>query len=86
MQRRSKDSYYVLAVTYGSGLPVTSIRAFDASASKNFIQLDGDEKISVKNDEYELYIKGKKTGANIFTDYKVESLKSDMHLFYMYHN
>ncbi|MBQ1727950.1 MAG: hypothetical protein II039_11260 [Treponema sp.] len=52
LQKRSKDSYYVLAVTYGSGLPVTSIRAFDASASKNFIQLDDDEKISVKNDEY----------------------------------
>ena len=85
MQKRSKDSYYVLAVTYGSGLPVTSIRAFDASASKNFIQLDGDEKISVKNDEYELYIKGKKTEASIFTDYSLKSLKVDMHLFYMYH-
>lgn len=85
LQKRSKDSYYVLAVTYGSGLPVTSIRAFDASASKNFIQLDGDEKISVKNDEYELYIKGKKTGANIFTDYSLKSLKADMHSFYMYH-
>ena len=85
LQRRSKDSYYVLAVTYGSGLPVTSIRAFDASASKNFIQLDGDEKISVKNDEYELYIKGKKTGARIFTDYSLKSLKADMHSFYMYH-
>ena len=85
LQRRSKDSYYVLAVTYGSGLPVTSIRAFDASASKNFIQLDGDEKISVKNDEYELYIKGKKTGASIFTDYSLKRLKVDMHSFYMYH-
>lgn len=85
LQKRSKDSYYVLAVTYGSGLPVTSIRAFDASASKNFIQLDGDEKISVKNDEYELYIKGKKTGASIFTDYSLKSLKADMHSFYMYH-
>lgn len=86
LQRRSKDSYYVLAVTYGSGLPVTSIRAFDASASKNFIQLDGDEKISVKNDEYELYIKGKKAGANIFTDYSLKRLKVDMHSFYIYHN
>ena len=85
LQRRSKDSYYVLAVTYGSGLPVTSIKAFDASASKNFIQLDGDEKISVKNDEYELYIKGKKTGASIFTDYSLKRLKADMHSFYMYH-
>ena len=85
LQKRSKDSYYVLAVTYGSGLPVTSIRAFDASASKNFIQLDDDEKISVKNDEYELYIKGKKTGARIFTDYSLKSLKADMHSFYMYH-
>ncbi|MBQ5448935.1 MAG: hypothetical protein IIT57_02735 [Treponema sp.] len=85
LQKRSKDSYYVLAVTYGSGLPVTSIRAFDASASKNFIQLDGDEKISVKNDEYELYIKGKKTGASIFTDYSLKRLKVDMHSFYMYH-
>ena len=85
LQKRSKDSYYVLAVTYGSGLPVTSIRAFDASASKNFIQLDGDEKISVKNDEYELYIKGKKIGARIFTDYSLKSLKADMHSFYMYH-
>jgi len=86
LQKRSKDSYYVLAVTYGSGLPVTSIRAFDASASKNFIQLDGDEKISVKNDEYELYIKGKKTGASIFTDYSLKRLKVDMHSFYIYHN
>ncbi len=85
LQKRSKNRYYVLAVTYGSGLPVTSIRAFDASASKNFIQLDGDEKISVKNDEYELYIKGKKTGARIFTDYSLKSLKADMHSFYMYH-
>ena len=86
LQKRSKDSYYVLAVSYGSGLPVTSIRAFDASASKNFIQLDGDEKISVKDDEYKLYLNGKKTEAGIFTDYNVESLKTDMHLFYMYHN
>lgn len=85
LQKRSKDSYYVLAVTYGSGLPVTSIRAFDASASKNFIHLDDDEKISVKNDEYELYIKGKKTGASIFTDYSLKRLKVDMHSFYMYH-
>lgn len=85
LQKRSKNRYYVLAVTYGSGLPVTSIRAFDASASKNFIQLDGDEKISVKNDEYELYIKGKKIGARIFTDYSLKSLKADMHSFYMYH-
>lgn len=85
LQKRSKDSYYVLAVTYGSGLPVTSIRAFDASASKNFIHLDDDEKISVKNDEYELYIKGKKTGAGIFTDYSLKRLKVDMHSFYMYH-
>lgn len=85
LQKRDKDRYYVLAVTYGSGLPVTSIRAFDASASKNFIQLDGDEKISIKNDEYELYIKGKKTGASIFTDYSLKRLKVDMHSFYMYH-
>ncbi|MBP5695071.1 MAG: hypothetical protein J6X11_00315 [Treponema sp.] len=85
LQKRSKDSYYVLAVTYGSGLPVTSIRAFDASASKNFIHLDDDEKISVKDDEYELYIKDKKTGAHIFTDYSLKSLKVDMHSFYMYH-
>ena len=86
LQKRNTNSYYVLAVTYGSGLPVTSIRTFDASASKNFIQLDGDEKISVKNDEYELYIKGKKTGASIFTDYSLKRLKADMHSFYMYHN
>ena len=85
LQKRDKNRYYVLELTYGSGLPVTAIRAFDASASKNFIQLDGDEKISVKNDEYELYIKGKKTGANIFTDYSLKSLKADMHSFYMYH-
>ncbi|MBP5746863.1 MAG: hypothetical protein J6W63_00685 [Treponema sp.] len=86
LQKRDKNRYYVLELTYGSGLPVTSIRAFDASASKNFIQLDGDEKISVKNDEYELYIKGKKTGANIFTDYSLKRLKVDMHSFYIYHN
>ena len=86
LQKRDKNRYYVLAVIYGSGLPVTSIRAFDASASKKFIQLDGDEKISVKNDEYELYIKGKKTGARIFTDYSLKSLKADMHSFYIYHN
>lgn len=85
LQKRSKDSYYVLAVTYGSGLPVTSIRAFDASASKNFIHLDDDKKISVKDDEYELYIKGKKTVASIFTDYSLKRLKVDMHSFYMYH-
>lgn len=85
LQKRNTNSYYVLELTYGSGLPVTSIRAFDASASKNFIQLDGDEKISVKNDEYELYIKGKKTVASIFTDYSLKRLKVDMHSFYMYH-
>ncbi|MBR4386421.1 MAG: hypothetical protein IKP51_07870 [Treponema sp.] len=85
LQKRNTNSYYVLAVTYGSGLPVTSIRAFNATASKNFIHLDDDEKISVKNDEYELYIKGKKTVASIFTDYSLKRLKADMHSFYMYH-
>ena len=85
LQKRDKNRYYVLELTYGSGLPVTSIRAFDAVASKDFIQLDDDKKISVKNHEYELYIKGKKTGASIFTDYSLKRLKVDMHSFYMYY-
>ncbi len=86
LQKRDKNRYYVLELTYGSGLPVTSIRAFDAVASTDFIQLDDDKKISIKNHEYELYIKGKKTGASIFTDYSLKRLKVDMHSFYIYHN
>jgi len=86
LQKREKNSYYVLAVTYGSGLPVTSIRAFDVHADNNFIYLGDNEKISVKNDEYELYLNDKKTGAGIFTDYSLKNLKADMHSFYIYHN
>ena len=87
LQKKGKNKYYVLEVIYGSGLPVVAIRAFDLVAKNGFIHLYDDKKISVKDDQYELYSGGKKnTSFPVLSDYSVERLENDMHSFYMYHN
>lgn len=84
LQKKDNNRYYALAVVYGSGLPVISIKTYDAIVNNNFIDLD-EEKILITNNGYELYRDGKKI-ETCLENYTVENLKTDMHGFYLYHH